>query len=139
MLFIYPIGIPLTYFMLLRQHRYTLSDADAIAREAKEGFPTIGHLIFLVEAYKPKYYFYEVIEVIRRLLLASVLGMIDADSAASPTVGIFDLLRLPVCVHRLQAIQKSQRLQLGHHIAVLRHLDLSFSTPHQGGRNFGQC
>ena len=88
MIFVYPIGIPLSYYLLLRQHRYTLFDADAVAREAKEDFPTIGHLIFLVEAYKPRYYYFEVIEVIRRLLLASVIGVVDAESAAAPTIGL---------------------------------------------------
>jgi len=88
MILVYPIGIPLTYYLLLRQHRFTLSDANAIAREAKEDYPTIGHLIFLVESYKPEYYYFEVIEVVRRLLLASVIGVVEAKSAAAPTIGL---------------------------------------------------
>jgi len=88
MILVYPIGIPLTYYLLLRQHRFTLSSAEAIAREQKEDYPTIGHLIFLVESYKPEYYYFEVIEVVRRLLLASVIGVVEAKSAAAPTIGI---------------------------------------------------
>ena len=54
MIFVYPVGIPLTYFVLLREHRHTLSDPEAMAREATEDFPTVGHVVFLTEAYKPK-------------------------------------------------------------------------------------
>jgi hypothetical protein len=42
----------------------------------------------LVSAYKPAHYYFEVLECIRRLLLASVIGIVASDSAASAVLGI---------------------------------------------------
>jgi len=56
MILIYPIGIPLFYWVMLRQHKHVLSDEEAVKREASEDYPTIGHVTFLTQAYKSKYY-----------------------------------------------------------------------------------
>lgn len=88
MVLIFPIGIPGFYWVLLRKHKVVLSDEMAIAREASEDFPTIGHLLFLTEAYRAEHYYFEVTECVRRLLLASVIGMVDADSHLAPTLGL---------------------------------------------------
>ena len=50
MIMIYPIGIPLSYFVLLHAHRKTVSDPAAMANEVSMGHPTTGHLLFLIEA-----------------------------------------------------------------------------------------
>ena len=81
-------GIPVMYATLLRKHRALLSDPVALAEEEAAGYPTTGHLLFLVSAYKPEFYYFEVVESARRLLLASVLGMVAADSAAAPVSGV---------------------------------------------------
>ena len=60
MILVYPIGIPLTYFVMLWQHRDTLSDPMAVDREETTGFPTIGHLQFLCSSYKCQFYNFEV-------------------------------------------------------------------------------
>lgn len=39
-----------------------LTDGCEMAREEACDFPTVGHLLFLVEAYKPEYYYFEVVE-----------------------------------------------------------------------------
>jgi len=88
MFMVYPIGIPSMYYILLRQHKETLSDPKRMAVEATKDFPTIGHLTFLTEAYTQDNWFFEVLECVRRLLLASVIGMVPADSAAAPTLGL---------------------------------------------------
>jgi hypothetical protein len=88
MILIYPIGIPLFYWLMLRQHKHVLSDEEAVKREASEDFPTIGHLTFLTQAYSSKYYYFEVLECVRRLILASVVGMLPADGVVAPTLGI---------------------------------------------------
>jgi hypothetical protein len=88
MILIFPVGIPLFYWIMLRQHKHVLSDEAAVKREATEDFPTIGHLTFLTEAYKSKYYYFEVLECVRRLLLASVVGMLPAEGVVAPTLGI---------------------------------------------------
>ena len=45
-------GIPVFYGALLFKSRETLRDSGAMGRELANGFPTVGHLMFLVEAYK---------------------------------------------------------------------------------------
>jgi len=88
MILIYPIGIPSLYATMLWMDRETLRDQDAMDRELLNGFPSVGHIKFLVEAYKPKYFFFEVVECFRRLLLASVIGVLSADSPASSVIGL---------------------------------------------------
>lgn len=62
-------------------------------QESLDGYPRVGHLRFLVDSYKPEYYFFEVFECVRRLLLGSVIGMASAGSPAAALMGIlFSLL-----------------------------------------------
>jgi len=88
MILIYPVGIPLLYVSLLFNHREILRNSEAMFREASNGYPTTGHLLFLTSAYKPEYYYFEVLECVRRLFLASIIGIVAADSAASPVIGL---------------------------------------------------
>jgi len=60
MILVFPIGVPSTYVLLLWQQRATLSDPQAMDREMTHGYPTVGHVLFLTEAYKPQFYFWEV-------------------------------------------------------------------------------
>jgi len=41
-----------------------------------------------VESYKPKFYYFECVECARRLLLSSVVGIVSANSAANPALGL---------------------------------------------------
>ena len=84
----FPLGIPSFYFSLLWSHRTLLTDQDALDAEFANGFPTIGHLNFLVEAYRPSYFLFEVLECFRRLALASAIGIFDSTSAASAVLGL---------------------------------------------------
>jgi len=88
MILIYPVGIPAMYAVMLYQSRRTLSNATAMNREEATGFPTTGHLHFLVEAYKPSYYWFETFECMRRLILGCVIGLADPDSAAAAVMGM---------------------------------------------------
>ena len=74
------------YATVLWQHRDILSDKEAMDREKVNGNHNIGHIRFLVDAYRPKYYYFEVIECIRRLLLASVIGIIASEKSAASSV-----------------------------------------------------
>ena len=107
---------PLMYFVLLWQHREALQDQGILDREAATGNPALGHLKFLFDAHKPKFYyrkalfqliefweafsvsrhamrsillpFYQAIECLRLLSLASLIGIDAEDSAVSPTLGM---------------------------------------------------
>ena len=52
MILIYPVGIPLLYASLLFSHRKALTNSETMFREASNGYPTTGHLLFLTSAYK---------------------------------------------------------------------------------------
>jgi hypothetical protein len=56
MIFVFPVGIPLMYLLLLRGHHSTLIDPEAMAWEEANDLPTIGHLEFLTVAYDPDMY-----------------------------------------------------------------------------------
>jgi hypothetical protein len=87
MLLVFPLGIPFLYGCLLWKHRHELSDDATMERERKRGWPKLGHLKFLVAAYAPKMYLFEVFECIRRLLLGSIVGLVSPNSAASAVFG----------------------------------------------------
>jgi hypothetical protein len=82
MILVYPLGIPGIYFVLLWSKRSTLSDPIAMEREIANGFPTVGHLTFLVRAYTPDLYFFEVVECFRRLMV-SLQCMLDLTKSSS--------------------------------------------------------
>ncbi len=48
----FPLVVPCMYVSMLWGNRKTLSDPEKMNREIAAGYPTIGHLRFLVDAYK---------------------------------------------------------------------------------------
>jgi hypothetical protein len=108
MILVYPIGIPLLYFCLLWKHRETLRDPVALEREELLGYPKVGHLHFLVESYAPKYYYFEVIECVRRLSLASAIGLASPNSVLSPTLGILISLCFIYVFIKFEPFQKKE-------------------------------
>ena len=88
------------YFVALYRHRHTLSNPAALEQEARFGYPTIGHLTFLAKSYKPGFYFFEVLECVRRLLLGAVVGIVAEDSAAAPALGLLIALAFVAVFHQ---------------------------------------
>ena len=88
MMLIYPFGIPFLYYNALFAFKDTLSNQAAVDREAANGYPTIGHLKFLFLSYRPETFYFEAVDCGRRLTLASAVGVLDADSAAAPVLGL---------------------------------------------------
>ena len=89
MIIIYPVGIPAMYYVLLTGSKAILSDPKEMAREAaneKVPFPRVGHLTFLTDSYKPEYYYFESLECVRKLLLASVVGIMP--EVFAPVIGL---------------------------------------------------
>ena len=81
MVLVYPVGIPLHYATLLWSNREALQSGDAEAVERT-------HLSFLVGAYTEEYYWFEVLECIRKILLGSIIGIVSASAAAAPVMGL---------------------------------------------------
>jgi len=88
MILVYPVGIPLMYYVMIYRQRRILSDEALVEAERANGSPTIGHLDFLVAPYKSEHYNFEVLETVRRLLLAAIVGVVSANAVAAPVLGI---------------------------------------------------
>ena len=113
MIIIYPIGIPLLYFVLLWEHRRVLSNEEKMKEEAEDHFPTTGHILFLVEAYKYECYWFELLECVRRLLLAAIIGIVSEDAAAAPVMGILVSLAFVVVFTNLKPYKEKNISTLG--------------------------
>ena len=81
--------------------------------EAEDHFPTTGHILFLVEAYKYEYYWFEVLECVRRLLLAAIIGIVSEDAAAAPVMGILVSLAFVVVFTNLKPYKEKNISTLG--------------------------
>jgi alpha-tubulin suppressor-like RCC1 family protein len=57
------IGIPLLYLLILRRHRADMTDGDESTSRSTE------HLHFFVQDYKPAYWYWEAVELLRKLVL----------------------------------------------------------------------
>lgn len=89
MITVYPAGIPIMYLVLTRQHETILSDQHKVdAEKAKGSSSSVAHLSFLTNAYKPKFYWYEVLECLRRLTLASIIGIVSDEASAAPLMAL---------------------------------------------------
>mmetsp|Transcript_77161 Transcript_77161/g.221760 ORF Transcript_77161/g.221760 Transcript_77161/m.221760 type:complete len:868 (+) Transcript_77161:968-3571(+) len=95
-IFVYPIGIPLMYFVLLWRHRDDIdpivpelghkgrmdgahSEAVDLAVAQRHKNPNIKPVAFLYTPYEPRFWWWEVIECIRRLLMTSAQVFIRGD------------------------------------------------------------
>jgi hypothetical protein len=100
---VYPIGVPVMYFLLLRMMRQYLDPGQAVLEfdhGAKEGLQRaiearkkleaehedIGSLTFLYSSYEPKYYWFEVIETLRKLVLTG--GLIFLGTGTRHQIGM---------------------------------------------------
>lgn len=105
MIFVYPVGVLVMYLYLLYINRYAIrhrldethagtssaASAEIVAGSAKsdkEPFVSHKEISFLYESYKPRLWYWEVIETIRRLLLTAVLSVLGAGSPPQIIAGI---------------------------------------------------
>jgi hypothetical protein len=79
---IFPVGVPLMYWVLLFRVRDRLMGEDRINDEKLRG------ILFLWEPYKKEYWWWEVFETVRRLAMTGLLSTIDPGSFTQITAGI---------------------------------------------------
>ena len=84
MVFIYPIGIPVTYAIALFKARKNIQNPVEI-RDADEA---VASLAFLFDSYKPKFWWFEIFETVRRLSLTGALGALMPGTVTQMTVGV---------------------------------------------------
>ncbi|GMH57983.1 hypothetical protein TL16_g02514 [Triparma laevis f. inornata] len=103
---IYPMGIPLMYIWLLRRARKCL-DPGQKHREGRYGIdegmrraieererreeddPQIRSLAFLYDSYEPKFYWFEVVETLRKLMLSGGLVLLGPGTVSQVIISIF--------------------------------------------------
>jgi hypothetical protein len=82
MLLVYPVGVTGLYAVLLGKSRERLKTKD------RDDDQSLAHMRFLFDAYKPKYWFFEIIETVRRLGMTGVLSAISPGSYVQLASGI---------------------------------------------------
>jgi hypothetical protein len=99
MICLYPIGIPAFYLtlMYINKHRIMMNGNHAVLVDANEHIDTTeqihqANLVpiqFLFESYKPKYWYFEIIETFRRLLFTGFLTLMYPGSTKQLVMGFF--------------------------------------------------
>lgn len=80
MVFVYPVGVTCYYFWLLYSHRGAIRNRESVALLSEEDHRSIEPFNLLFSSYQPRYWYWEVIETIRRLLLTGVLALFNQGS-----------------------------------------------------------
>ncbi|CAM9625594.1 unnamed protein product, partial [Ectocarpus fasciculatus] len=88
MAFVYCLGVPMTYLSLLRKRKHTLIARGNPESCTKLDLLKITPLTFLFSAYEPQFWYWEVIETFRRLILTGVLVLVAQGSALQLIVGM---------------------------------------------------
>jgi hypothetical protein len=92
---VYPIGVPAYYFYVLYTNKESIQSGEGVAIKTVQTPSTLNHvsqrlksILLLFEAYEPRYWYWEVIETTKRLMLTGVLVLIAQGSAVQIIVGI---------------------------------------------------
>jgi hypothetical protein len=84
MIFVYPIGIPAFYFYSLYKKREEINNRRQLAMIV-DGKPVLPDglivLEFLFRAYRPEFWYFEVFETYRRLVMTAILSVIATGSS----------------------------------------------------------
>lgn len=94
MIVIYPIGITLLYFWLLYKkrfeimHRHDIESRNTIISANSDKQSSIMMIKFLYESYKPEYWYFEIVETVRRLMLTGVLSVAGEGTSGQVVFGI---------------------------------------------------
>ena len=84
MVAIYPIGVPLLFAYLLFRKRERIKRPT----EEREKDEALFGMEFLFDNYKPKFWYFEIVVTVLRLLLTGVLGLIKPGSSTQMSVGM---------------------------------------------------
>lgn len=117
MVLVYPVGIPVCYFCVLRARRAELVDEE---RESSSD-NHVGAIKGLWESYRPEMYWYEVVECLRRVSLSVVVAFVRPDTAGC-IVWVFILafvFTVLMVVSRPYADDSDFTLALIGHVVVL--------------------
>jgi hypothetical protein len=106
MILVYPVGIPLGYFIMLfrvrkllkagqvekeneeGRRRGLLEEALAKRKENEEKNPTLRALSFLYDSYEPKYWWFEIFETLRKLSLTGLMVFLAPGTAGQVVISL---------------------------------------------------
>ena len=80
MVFLYPIGVTGFYFWLLYRNRKTIKNRKSSSC-SEEDLKSIEALEFLFNSYEPRYWYWEVVETTRRILLTGIMVLFHQGSS----------------------------------------------------------
>lgn len=87
MILVYPVGVPFLYFILLYSRRHFIQTRDSKAL-SELCLAKMKPLSFLYSSYEPRYWYWEIVETFRRILLTGVLVLVAQGSALQIVVGL---------------------------------------------------
>jgi hypothetical protein len=98
MMGVYPLGIPVMYAIMLFRSRKSLEEKDTAVRDDNE---SLDGLRFLFDQYGPHAWWFELFELLRKLILTSAL-MIMPGNLTQSAIGILVCYAYTVVVCRVQ-------------------------------------
>ena len=98
MVLVFPFGVTANYFKLLHSKRKRIMQ-DLETREKDE---ELKDIVFLFEPYKPEFWYFEVVETVRRLLMTGVLSIIKPGTYSQLSYGLFLSIFFTVLLAALQ-------------------------------------
>ena len=101
MIVVFPVGVPSIYFLLLWRKKERIK-VPAEERQADEGLLSLS---FLFDAFKPEYWYFEVVETIRRLALTGLLSTIKPGSFTQLSSGLLIAAGGTILVSKLEPYQ----------------------------------
>ena len=128
MIVLYPIGIPSLYFWLLYKKRYEIIHRDdidsrnTIINESRQQ-TSVKVIKFLYESYKPQFWYFEIVETSRRLMLTGILSITDAGNSGQVVFGII----IAVFYTKVYAYYQPYELEESSTIAELAQYQIFFS------------
>jgi hypothetical protein len=129
MIVIYPIGITLLYFWLLFKkrfeimHRHDIESRNSIISASSDKQSSIMMIKFLYESYKPQYWYFEIVETGRRLMLTGVLSVAGEGTSGQVVFGIL----LAVLYTKIYGYYQPYELQETSVVAELAQYQIFFS------------
>jgi hypothetical protein len=129
MIVIYPIGITLLYFCLLYKkryeimHRHDIESRNTIISANSDQQSSIVTIKFLYESYKPQYWYFEIVETGRRLMLTGVLSVAGEGTSGQVVFGIL----LAVLYTKIYGYYQPYELQETSVVAELAQYQIFFS------------
>ncbi|GMI06915.1 hypothetical protein TrLO_g13170 [Triparma laevis f. longispina] len=114
MVMVFPVGVVAMYFYLLLKNRAAIMEPVEIRSENEK----LRDLRFLFDPYKPEFWYFEVVETLKRLMMTGVLSTINPGSFSQYAVGLI----ISILVFGLFCMVKPYNEARDNYVAILTSL-----------------